>query len=75
VPRWEYDKIDLKSVTPKAEDIDILNEVGKDGWELVIIATNHVAYLKRPIAVAAAQQEPAQPTSGRRRAPPRTQQT
>jgi hypothetical protein len=31
-------------------DIDVLNDLGHDGWELVCIVENGVAYLKREIA-------------------------
>jgi hypothetical protein len=47
---WEYDKIDLNNALRKTDDIDLLNQVGKQGWELVSIASNNVAYVKRPIA-------------------------
>jgi hypothetical protein len=43
MPRWEYDKIDLSDIPAKAEALDILNEAGRDGWELVIITRNNVA--------------------------------
>jgi hypothetical protein len=46
---WEYRKIDLKDLPNKIEDIDILDDAGRDGWELVAIGTNHVAYLKRQV--------------------------
>ena len=46
---WEYDKVDLNSLARKTEDVDLLNEVGREGWELVHITSNNIAYLKRPI--------------------------
>ena len=47
--RWEYRKIPLNDVRPTVDDIDVLNDAGDNGWELVGITTNSVAYLKRPI--------------------------
>jgi len=46
--RWEYRKIPLNDVRPTVDDIDVLNDAGDNGWELVGITTNNVAYLKRP---------------------------
>jgi hypothetical protein len=48
--QWEYRKIVLGDVPRKAIDIDVLNELGRDGWELVCIVENGVAYLKREIS-------------------------
>ena len=47
MPQWEYKKIDLNHVPAKASDLDALDDAGKDGWELVGITANNVAYLKR----------------------------
>jgi hypothetical protein len=47
---WQYRKIDLTDLPRKADDIDVLNEAGGDGWELVGITANNFAYLKRQIA-------------------------
>jgi len=44
--KWEYLKIYLGTL-PRTEDIDLLNGAGADGWELVAILSNNVAYLKR----------------------------
>jgi hypothetical protein len=68
MPQWEYRKIDLSDVPPKVADIDLLDDAGREGWELVGITANNFAYLKRPLDdVAAAAELPAkQPT--RRRA-------
>ena len=44
---YEYRKIDLGTVPAKLSDIDVLNDAGKDGWELVAIAANYCAYLRR----------------------------
>jgi hypothetical protein len=49
VTEWEYRKIDLSYLPRKTEDIDLLCDLGKGGWELVLISANNVAYLKRQI--------------------------
>ena len=49
MPEWEYTKIDLNDLPSKASVIDVLNDAGKDGWELVLITSNNIAYLKRQI--------------------------
>jgi len=65
---WEYRKISLSEAPRRGDDIDLLNDAGKDGWELVGISNNNVAYLKRQ------QAEPAPaPTVRRRTAAARTQ--
>ena len=45
--QWEYRKIDLNNVPRKSDDIDLLNEAGERGWEMVAITANNLAYLKR----------------------------
>jgi hypothetical protein len=42
-----YRNFDLPRGT---DEIDVLNDAGEEGWELVAIAANNVAYLKRQIA-------------------------
>ena len=46
---WEYCKLNLNDVPRKASDIDVLCDAGREGWELVSIGLNNVAYLKREI--------------------------
>ena len=46
---WEYMKIDLNDLPRRTEGIDLLNDAGKDGWELVALTSNNIAYLKRKI--------------------------
>lgn len=65
MPQWEYRKIDLCDISPKKDDIDLLNEAGREEWELVAIIGNNCAYLKRPIRTAAASARP----RGRQSAP------
>src|SRR5436190_20088089 len=59
--RWEYRKIDLNDVPRRVDDIDVLSGAGKDGWELVSVTRNNIAYLKRQI------EDPAAPSPARRR--------
>jgi hypothetical protein len=47
VSGWEYKKIALNQMAHKTDDVDLLCEVGEDGWELVAILPNNIAYLKR----------------------------
>jgi len=47
VRRWEYKKVNLNQVQRRADDIDVLDDAGRDGWELAAILPNNVAYLKR----------------------------
>lgn len=67
MPQWEYTKIDLNQSSSRTDDIDLLNTAGGDGWELVGITTNNIAYLKRQIEdVAPAQGRPAAKSSRRK---------
>jgi hypothetical protein len=56
--QWEYSRIDLSDVPTKNTDMDLLEEAGKDGWELILITGNNVAYLKRPLPEAAPATKP-----------------
>jgi H-NS histone C-terminal domain len=49
---WEYRKIDLNQHRPQKDEIDMLNAAGGDGWELLGITSNKIAYLKRALAPA-----------------------
>ena len=49
MPQWEYRKVDLNDLPRKRSDIDVLNDAGDVGWEIVAITSNAIAYLKRPI--------------------------
>jgi hypothetical protein len=46
---WEYTKFDLNDLPRKAKDIDLLNDAGAKGWEIITITPNAVAYLKRQV--------------------------
>jgi hypothetical protein len=62
MPQWEYSKRNLNEASAKVSDVDLLNDVGKDGWELVSITINNLAYLKRPLAA----EPPARPPARRK---------
>jgi hypothetical protein len=49
VTEWEYRKIDLNQHRPQGDEFDLLNAAGEDGWELVGITSNNIAYLKREL--------------------------
>ena len=51
--RWEYKKIALNEAPSKGDDIDLLCDAGEDGWELVAVLPNGVAYLKREVGATA----------------------
>ena len=59
--QWEYCKIDLNNPPRRADDIDLLDEVGEQAWELVAIVANRIAYLKRRV------EDPQQPAAPRRK--------
>jgi hypothetical protein len=47
MPQWDYRKINLNDTPRKTDDMDLLNNAGEDGWELVAITSHNFAYLKR----------------------------
>jgi H-NS histone family len=49
VTGWKYRKINLSEQRARSDELDMLNTAGADGWELVGITSNNIAYLKRPI--------------------------
>jgi hypothetical protein len=46
---WEYSKVDLNDLPRRVEEIDLLNDAGAEGWEVIMITPNRIAYLKRLI--------------------------
>jgi hypothetical protein len=66
MPQWDYRKINLNDVPRKSDDIDLLIDAGEEGWELIAITPNNIAYLKRLFEDPTAAQELASP---RRKAP------
>jgi hypothetical protein len=59
--RWEYKRISLNETPRRGDDLDVLCEAGEEGWELVAVLANGVAYLKRELDedVTAAREESA----------------
>ena len=55
--QWEYRKVHLNDAPARSDDIDLLNAAGEEGWELVGITSNSIAYLKREVENAAAPQQ------------------
>ena len=47
---WTYRKIALNQHHRRGDDVELLCDAGEEGWELVSILPNNVAYLKRKIA-------------------------
>jgi hypothetical protein len=47
VRKWEYKKIAANEASRRRDDIDLLCDAGEEGWELVTLLPNGVAYLKR----------------------------
>ena len=58
---WEYTSINLNNIPIKIDVIDVLNDAGKDGWELVAITGNNISYLRRQIGRPI--QRPARPSA------------
>ena len=54
MPEWKYRKIDLNLYRPQGDELDLLNAAGAEGWELVGITSNNMAFLKREVAEVAA---------------------
>jgi hypothetical protein len=50
--QWEYTKVDLNNVPSNTSDLDLLNDAGRDGWELVTVTINNFAVLKREVSPA-----------------------
>jgi hypothetical protein len=46
---WEYITINLADLPFKTRPVDLLDNAGKSGWELIAITSNNVAYMKRPV--------------------------
>jgi hypothetical protein len=47
MPQWEYRQILLSEFLSPEQELEALNVAGEEGWELVGITINNVAYLKR----------------------------
>jgi DNA-binding protein H-NS len=58
VRKWEYKKIVLSEAPRRGDDIDLLSDAGEEGWELVSVLPNGLAYLKREIDEMDTAEEP-----------------
>jgi hypothetical protein len=56
--RWEYKKLALNEAPRRGDEIDLLCDAGDDGWELVAVLPNGVAYLKREVDGHVVAEEP-----------------
>ena len=50
VRRYEYEKLDLNNTARRSDEIDLLSQAGAQGWRLVVITQNGMAYMVREIA-------------------------
>ena len=57
MPEWEYRKIDLGDLARNTSDLDLLDKAGEEGWELVVITSNNIAYFKRQVRRQSSQQK------------------
>jgi DNA-binding protein H-NS len=57
--RWEYKKLALNEAPRRGDEIDLLCDAGDEGWELVAVLPNGVAYLKREVDEHGADEKPA----------------
>jgi DNA-binding protein H-NS len=46
---WQYRKLALNDISRNSSDVELLCHAGEEGWELVAILANNIAYLKRPL--------------------------
>jgi hypothetical protein len=47
--QWQYGETQLSELPRRANEVDLLNDAGAEGWELVSITVNNIAYLKRQV--------------------------
>lgn len=64
VSEWEYRKIALNQAVHKSDEVDLLNAAGLDGWELIALLPNHMAYLKREAGRSLSRPESVDPGDG-----------
>ena len=51
--QWEYRKLDLNDAPRRSDDMELLNDAGSNGWELVAVTNTGLAYIKRQVPDAA----------------------
>jgi hypothetical protein len=52
MPQFQYERINLSDLPRQSDEIDLLDGLGHEGWELVVVMPNNVAYLKRQLSPA-----------------------
>jgi len=53
MPQWQYRTIYLNDAPKGSNEINVLNDAGGEGWELIAITANNIAYMKRQIGAPA----------------------
>jgi len=48
--KWEYQKIDLNTLSRSETELDALNHAGAQGWELITINSCNIALFKRAVS-------------------------
>jgi hypothetical protein len=62
--KWEYWSLDLAALPRRHSETDVLNEMGREGWELVAVTPPHRGIFKRLVPDA---EQVAPPKSSTRR--------
>jgi hypothetical protein len=52
MPQFQYERINRGDFPRQSDEIDLLDGLGREGWELVVVMPNNVAYLKRQLRPA-----------------------
>ena len=55
--KWEYRRLALNETRRGVDEIDLLCDAGEEGWELVAVLPNGVAFLKRELEDVDASEE------------------
>jgi hypothetical protein len=58
--QWQYREIHLNELPRRTNEVDLLNDAGEEGWELVSITVNNIAYLKRQVPTPPSARSPRQ---------------
>ena len=53
MPQWQYCVIYLNDAPRESNELDVLNDAGGEGWELIGITVNNIAYMKHQILAPA----------------------
>lgn len=67
---WEYRKMLLTESSRRGDEVDVLCDLGAEGWELVVVLPNGVAYFKRDVERGVARAEQLLDGAGQAGAPP-----